>query len=212
MRVGISQRVEYIKKYDEARDCLDHRWAEFLEKVEVDMVPIPNNMENIVEWLDSMKCDAYILTGGNDLSDVPNAKNASLERDRTEKQILKYSQSKAIPVLGVCRGFQMINLFLGGKLDRVHGHVGKRHPVRICFDQSNKFISSNVNSFHNWGIKRNNLAKQLVPCAFDSNDFIESARHEELNWLGIMWHPEREEAIQDLDVNIIRKLFNEGFV
>ena len=212
MKIGITQRVEYVATYKESRDCLDQRWSELLNLLKMTMVPIPNTLKNVEEWLDIMKCDAYILTGGNDLSDLPNAKNVSKERDRTEIALLNYAMSHSLPVFGVCRGLQLMNIFFGGKLDRVSGHVANRHLVRTCFDQSDQFITSNVNSFHNWGISINNLAQQLIPCAFDTDDYIEAARHKKLNWLGVMWHPEREEVFESSDIDILQKIFNEGFV
>tara|TARA_B100000787_G_scaffold147747_1_gene118880 strand:+ start:15485 stop:16123 length:639 start_codon:yes stop_codon:yes gene_type:complete len=211
MRVGVTQRVEHVTAYAEIRDCLDQRWAEFLNTLEMTMIPIPNTLRNVEGWLDVMKCDAYLLTGGNDLADLPNAKNVSIERDRTEIALLKYAQSRSTPVFGVCRGLQLINVFLGGQLDRVLGHVANRHSVRTCFDQGTKFIPSNVNSFHDWGISIDSLSTQLIPCAYDTDNYVESARHGKLNWLGIMWHPEREKEFKASDLEILRKLFNEGF-
>ena len=211
MRVGITQRVEYVTAYAEARDCLDQRWSELLDVLKMTMVPIPNTLRNVEGWLDVLKCDAYILTGGNDLADLPNAKNVSIERDRTEIALLKHAQSYSLPVFGVCRGLQLMNVFFGGQLDRVSGHVANRHSVRLCFDQGNQFIARDVNSFHEWGISVNSLAQQLIPCAYDTDNYVEAARHEKLNWLGVMWHPEREKKFEASDVEILRKLFNEGF-
>ena len=52
MRVGITQRVEYITDYEEIRDCLDQRWSDLLETLEMTIIPIPNSLTNIEEWLD----------------------------------------------------------------------------------------------------------------------------------------------------------------
>jgi len=212
MRVGITQRVEYVSAYAEARDCLDQRWSELLNVLKMTLVPIPNTLQNVEEWLDVLQCDAYILTGGNDLADLPNAKNGSVVRDRTEFALLRYAQVQSLPVLGVCRGLQLMNVFCGGQLEMISGHLANRHSVRMCFDQSNQFVTNNVNSFHNWGISKNSLAQQLIPCAYDTENYVEAARHVKLNWLGLMWHPEREEKFEALDLEILRKLFNEGFI
>ena len=212
MKIGITQRVEYINDYSEVRDCLDQRWFDLLDELKMTMIPIPNTLININEWLDTMKCDAYILTGGNDLADLPDAKNVSIERDKVETAILKYAKSHLLPVLGVCRGFQLINLFFGGQLERVSGHAATRHKILVSFDQDKQFKKTDVNSFHNWGIPNNKLSEHLVPCAYDENNFIESARHKELNWLGVMWHPEREVKFKKLDLEAIQKLFYENYL
>jgi len=212
MRVGITQRVEYVSSYAESRDCLDQRWHGILELLEMKAVPIPNTLSDIEGWLDALKCDAYILTGGNDLANLPHASNISLERDRTEITLLKYAHSQSLPVFGVCRGLQLMNCFLGGQLERVPGHVATRHSIRVALDKASPLTATEVNSFHEWGLSSNSLAQQLIPWAFDNNDFVEAARHKKLNWLGVMWHPEREEEFKITDLEMIRKLFNEGFV
>tara|TARA_B110001450_G_C17494392_1_gene429707 strand:- start:75 stop:713 length:639 start_codon:yes stop_codon:yes gene_type:complete len=212
MRIGVTQRVEYVTQYAEARDCLDQRWPSLIDKLNMTIVPIPNTLKKIEDWLDTFKCDAYILTGGNDLAELSNAKNISMHRDRTEIALLEYAQSRSLPVLGVCRGLQLINIFFGGALDRISGHVASRHAISSCFDQSDNFITREVNSYHEWGISKNGLAQQLTPCAFDADGYVEAARHKKLNWLGIMWHPEREERFEELDLEILRKLFNKELI
>ena len=208
MKLGITQRVEYFGKYKEARDCLDQRWSILFEKLKINIFPIPNTLKNLDEWQNSIKCDGYVLTGGNDISKLRNSKNISKERDKIEFALLKNAQLNSLPVFSVCRGFQMMNIFLGGKLEKISGHVARRHLVYYDFDQTDKFKSKEVNSFHEWGIPQKALAKDLITCAYDNDGFIEAARHKKLKWTGVMWHPEREKKFKTLDIQIIKKLFN----
>jgi putative glutamine amidotransferase len=209
MRIGITQRVEKVESHQEYRDCLDQKWITLLEILGMKAVPIPNNLQKIENWLDDMALDGFILTGGNDLSSLPNASNASHVRDRTEFAILKYTSNHSSPVLGVCRGLQVMNIFLGGELERVTNHVSTRHSVQIATKESNFSSLKTVNSFHDWGLPLSKLAKQLKPCVYDNENFIEAARHKSLKWSGIMWHPEREDPFQDADLQLIKKLFIE---
>ena len=207
MKLGITQRVEYFGKYKEARDCLDQRWSKLFEKLNINVVPIPNTLKNFDEWQNTIKCNGYVLTGGNDISKLRNSKNISKERDKTEIALLKNAQLNSLPVFSVCRGFQMMNIFLGGKLKKISGHVVTNHSVYLDFDQTNKFKCKEVNSFHEWGISQKALAKDLIICAYDNDGLIEAARHKKLKWTGVMWHPEREKKFKTLDMQIIKKLF-----
>jgi gamma-glutamyl-gamma-aminobutyrate hydrolase PuuD len=211
MKLGITQRVEYLTKYNETRDCLDQRWSKLFEKLKINIIPIPNTLRNVEEWQNTIKCDGYVLTGGNDISNLPNAKNTAKERDKTEIALLKNAQSNSLPVFSACRGFQLMNVFLGGELERISGHVAKRHSVHIDFDQNNKSKLKEVNSYHEWGISKDALAKDLIPCAYDNNGYIEAARHKKLNWFGVMWHPEREKKFKAHDISILKNLFNIEF-
>jgi putative glutamine amidotransferase len=77
---------------------------------------------------------AAILSGGGDPGDDP-------EREYTETGILKYAEEKQLPVLGICRGMQMMGVYAGASLVEVSGHVRARHKVE-------GIITGEVNSFH----------------------------------------------------------------
>ena len=67
MKVGITQRVDFVSEYSETRDSIDQRWYELFEVLGMNIIPIPNGLKDIKAWLNEMKCDAFILSGGNDI-------------------------------------------------------------------------------------------------------------------------------------------------
>lgn len=208
MRIGISQRVEVVPSYGEQRDCLDQQWFRLLEALGFLPVPVPNSLSNPEGWLASMGIEGLILSGGNDLSHLPDASNASPERDATEKALLAFAQQREWPVLGVCRGLQMMNVWLGGQLTPVSGHAGVRHPVTPTPQASTCFYAyREVSSFHNWGIAPEGLAADLVPQLLSPQGDIEAYEHTWLPWAGIMWHPERETPFAEHDKQLFDRIF-----
>lgn len=208
MRVGLSQRVEHISSYGERRDCLDQQWYVLLEAMDMDGIAIPNGLREPLDWLARQKLDALILTGGNDLATLPDAKQPAPERDATETALLEWAQRCGIPVLGVCRGLQMMNHFCGGSLSAVGGHVATRHALQ-CADGDALFSHYHeVNSYHNMGILADDLARDMkVRAQALSDDSIEAVSHATLPWIGIMWHPERELPFHNTDMTLIDTLF-----
>ena len=206
-RIGVTQRVEIIASHGERRDCLDQQWAALLEKLGYLLVPVPNGLSAPDSWLETMGLDGFILSGGNDLAHLPDASRPSPERDATETAILDYTQQHQMPVLGVCRGLQMMNVYLGGNLVAVEGHVATRHSV-IPEDGEPLFSAfSEVNSFHDWGIAAEGLAETLLPGARCQDGTIEAARHASLPWACIMWHPEREKPFDEADLALLKTIF-----
>ena len=161
MKVAVTQRVDKSLKYNEKRDCLDQRWTNFLDSFEFDFLLVPNNKKNLINWVEKENVQGLLLTGGNDLSFLKGSNNTSVERDETEKKLLIWAQKKSIPTLGICRGMQIMNHFLGGNLNKIHGHDGKNHNINT--DQACTLFKhyTSVNSFHNWGISYNDISKQL---------------------------------------------------
>lgn len=208
MRIGVSQRVEVIRSYGETRDCLDQQWFRFLESLGYTPIPIPNSLSSLADWLESTGIEGLILTGGNDLSDLPDASNASLDRDETEQALLAFAHQRKWPVMGVCRGLQMMNVWLGGRLAPVSDHVAVRHPVTPSPGADTCFLPyREVNSFHNWGITTEGLAQPLTPQLLSPEGDIEAFIHSSLPWLGIMWHPEREAPFSEQDTQLFNRIF-----
>jgi putative glutamine amidotransferase len=194
-KIGITLRVETIEKYNEKRDAISQQWTEFLEKTGSVPVFIPNMLNDTKSYLAEMQLDAIILSGGDNKGDNP-------DRDKTEKEILEFSIEKQIPILGVCRGMQVINYFFGGSQITSGDllHVGKDHQI-IFQDQNfvNYYDSKkiHVNSYHHNLILRTGIGKNLEIFAIsDIDSTVEGFYHKELPIIGVMWHPEREKNVE----------------
>jgi len=207
-RIGISQRVDNIQRYSERRDCLDQRWSRFAWQLGYMPMPLPNiSPHQVAELLDAFDLDVILLSGGNSITHLDTtAEDSAPERDDFEIALLKEAIKRDIPVLGVCRGMQIINVYLAGTLCSVEGHVGVQHSLLITKDGYP--ISEKVNSYHNWAIPREGLAKQLRPLAFDSEGHVEAFEHNNKRLFGIMWHPEREQPFNPLDIELIKRFIS----
>ena len=122
-RIGLTQRVEVAAETGERRDALDQAWAPLVTGMGFVPVPLPNRTSNISAAIDNLQLGGIIMTGGNDLGHLPHAHNTAPERDELEHHLLDLCAERGIPVLGVCRGLQMIACHYGGELSPLHGHV-----------------------------------------------------------------------------------------
>lgn len=191
-KIAISLRIVNAANYDEKRDALSHDWPVFLEKLGFNPIFVPNTLSDVASFLHDMKIDGIVLSGGDNIGDTP-------ERDKTETSMLEFAINNKIPLVGICRGMQVINDYFGGKIEQStnNAHVGKHHLVSI----SNKKLSTllhtasmQVNSYHYNLIRTNILGKNLEPFAITQNDgTIEGFVHNTMPVMGIMWHPEREQ-------------------
>lgn len=186
MRIVVTQRVEVVAGYGERRDCLDQQWTVLLEQLSMQCIPIPNRGRAGV-FADL--ADGIILSGGNDLADLPGGTNTAPERDALERELVQTCLERGLPVLGVCRGLQFLNGFFGGNLTRIADHAATRHPLQGAF-------LGPVNSFHNFAIER--LGEGLQPLATAPDGSIEAVRHHHHRLQAVMWHPEREPDFPDL--------------
>ena len=176
-----------------------------------------NNTEEIY------KCDGFILTGGVDVHpDFYNGKPAynnspvhfQADRDVFEEKIYRYSQEKKLPVLGICRGMQLVNVLEGGKLiqdldngnerhrkealDKEHGIAAQEGTLLYKIANTVKGV---VNSAHHQAIDPHALGGNLVVSAYDDyeNDninIIEGLEFKDKSnkafMLCVQWHPERK--------------------
>ena len=98
-RIGITLRIEHIKQYNEKRDAISHDWTKFLENFNSLPVFIPNTLSSTKQFLEEMKLDGLIMSGGDNKGD-------DIERDKTEQEIIELAVKHEIPLLGICRGMQ----------------------------------------------------------------------------------------------------------
>ena len=204
-KIGISLRIVQAPNYDEKRDAISHDWPHFLEKLDLIPILIPNQTGNVSEFLDTIGIDGLILSGGDNIGDYP-------QRDSIEKSLLEYGIKKKLPIIGVCRGMQMINKYFGGSIITTSNnkHVNKSHSVDIVNSSSHKILESEsviVNSFHNNIIDSKILGKDLEPFAISSDESIEGFYHKSLPVIGVMWHPERSQ--DEINQTILRKVFQD---
>ncbi|WP_122082594.1 type 1 glutamine amidotransferase [Vibrio coralliirubri] len=206
-RIGLTQRVDIIASYGERRDALDQRWYDLLLELGMLPIPLPNlSPQNATYFIDKLEIDGIILTGGNSISvsEKVGHDNAP-ERDIFEITIIDYAINNNLPVLGICRGMQVINHYFGGTLKEIDGHIAKRHVINTMTDDFE--LPKIVNSFHSLGIAHENLGLGLKPIAVDEKGNIEAFLYPDKNILGVMWHPEREENYSKFDLNLIKGLF-----
>nr|WP_325185718.1 gamma-glutamyl-gamma-aminobutyrate hydrolase family protein [uncultured Oscillibacter sp.] len=194
-----TQRVEIITAYHERRDCADQRIARFLQACGFIPVPVNNLPEFAEEFAGCVRPAGILLTGGNDLAAYGG--NAP-ERDATERVLLDYAVQRDLPVLGFCRGMQMIADYFGNTLQPVKNHVACRH--KITGDLPHK----SVNSYHNWGVST--IEDPLYALERTEDGIIEAICHRERSVMGIMWHPEREDPFAEEDIWLFSEFFKSG--
>jgi len=194
--IAISQRVAVAPPSGERRDCLDQAWIKFMATCGLTPLPVPNDEQAAQSLCNAMPVNGILLTGGNDLSayggDAP-------ERDATESVLIDIADKIALPVLGVCRGMQMIQDRFGIRLERVAGHVAPRQIISIDGELAE------VNSYHNFGATE--TRPPLEAWAFAEDGVVKAVRHAARPMMGIMWHPERLNPFAQRDISLFQQFF-----
>ncbi len=173
--------------------------------------------DNVIDEIIS-RVDGIIFTGGSDIDssfygienideDVGIMKS-NKTRDEFEFRLLKSAIKLNKPILGICRGIQLLNVYFGGTLykdinseyETDINHLGpldckykKNHEIEI--DKNSKLYEIynknkiQVNSFHHQGIKK--VAKQFKVIAKATDNIVEAIEYEGNNFiLGLQFHPE----------------------
>jgi putative glutamine amidotransferase len=160
-----------------------------------------------------------LLPSGGDIDPIlygttrhPRTHNVSQRRDRFEMTLLGFALDRDMPVLAICHGMQLLNVYLGGKLDQHLADNPKRlehdrdrpraepaHSIHIkegsllarILDE----VDAPVNSHHHQGLM--GAAPPLEEIAWAEDGVLEAVSSSEHSWvLGVQWHPE---AMADTD-------------
>lgn len=194
------------------------------------LLPLHNDSKDLEELLHCL--DGVLFSGGPDVNPlyfneeaIPECGTIVIERDRMELGLLPMVMQKQLPILGICRGIQTINIALGGdiyqdikaqtdsKVNIMHYQKAKSsttiHKIQIVKDTLLERILqkevSLVNSFHHQVVRK--LGKGLTVAATSSDGFIEAITMESYPFfLGVQWHPEELYELEE-DAQLIFREF-----
>ena len=164
-------------------------------------------------------CHGFAFSGGEDIEParygeekIPQCGAPALRRDAFDFAMFRKALATGKPILGICRGGQLINVALGGTLVqdipqeipdlKVHDPIYKKeathHPV-VAEEGSllhslfgREFLT---NSFHHQAIR--DCGRDLVATVTSTDGVIEAVEHTSLPIIGVQWHPER--MIHEID-------------
>ena len=197
-------RVENAHAGGEARDALAHGWAELLARALPDAawVPLPNVGAEIARVATALALDAVILTGGNDVGSCPR-------RDHSERQLLQLCLTAAVPVLGVCRGLQMVQTFFGGAVAAAgeRHHAGRAHAIEVVDGRGRDLLGCArlvAPSYHRFGVAADALAPGLEAWALSADGLVEVLAHRSARIVAVQWHPERPLPERDVALRLLR--------
>ncbi|MBM3138480.1 MAG: gamma-glutamyl-gamma-aminobutyrate hydrolase family protein [Chloroflexi bacterium] len=176
------------------------------------ILPLTSSPEDAATLL--KKCDGLVMTGGQDVDPMLYGQTATErcgaichERDEMETYFFHEAIRQNIPVLGICRGLQMINVLLGGTLYQdIPTDTGSQidHQMKAPYDRTCHSVSilpgtaldqllqveeMGVNSYHHQGIK--DLGEGLDIMAVAEDGIVEaiSLPSKKFVW-AVQWHPE----------------------
>ncbi len=176
------------------------------------MLPLTDDKDTIAQLLDGVQ--GILLTGGHDVDPaiygeepIPECGVPCKERDAMESELLKQALQKDIPILGICRGIQFLNAYLGGTLyqdlpaqrpsDTEH-HQSPPYDVpvhKVAIEKGSRLAqlldadALEVNSYHHQAVK--DKAECLKTMAVSEDGLTEAVEMPDKRFVwAVQWHPE----------------------
>lgn len=198
MKLAITKRIT-----NEYKD-VNPLYLEMLKRNNIEYIPVGLG-EDVNVILNT--CDGLLVTGGIDVNpsrynkvndgSIINDLSITNTTDEIDYKWIKAFSDLNKPIIGICRGLQVINVFFGGSLIQdIKGHTkgskGMHHNVRLIKDaylyDCYKVDEKSVNSYHHQVIDK--LGKGLKAIAYSDEGYIEAI--EGNNIYAVQWHPERD--------------------
>jgi putative glutamine amidotransferase len=191
---------------------IPHDYVRAVEEAGGRPLLVPPSEDGIEETLDAL--DGIIFSGGSDLDPAhyggeahPETSGIHEERDRAELELMKAALERDMPVLGVCRGVQVLNVARGGDLiqhlPEIVGHEGHKHSPGAFTDHDVAIEPETtlgtilggrhgVKSHHHQGLDA--VGEGLRVSAHAEDGTVEGVEDPERRFaLGVLWHPEAGE-------------------
>lgn len=187
------------------------------------ILPLRGEREDLIQVCGM--CGGFLLTGGHDVDPAlyNEAKSercgvACEWRDTIERWIFDYAVERDVPILGICRGIQLMNVFGGGTLyqDLPTEYVGVNHQMNAPYDRAWHKVSVvsgtplasitakeviEVNSYHHQAVRE--LGEMFEVMGFSEDGVVEAIYMKNRRFIvGVQWHPEfnynKEETSREL--------------
>lgn len=215
-KIGITTWLRPLPTYLGAQTWLYTLGREYVERTQAagGLPLLLPHLADVEETLDLL--DGLVLSGGGDLHpesygemDEGTSSGISLEADRWEIALVRSARKRRLPLLGICRGVQIMAVALGGRLsqeisgraghpalDRLAGEaiLGLRHEVNLeptcalaaIYGQT----TLQVNTIHHQAVSDAGEARVV---GYGAGEVIEALQAREDDWpaLGVQWHPEK---------------------
>ncbi len=166
--------------------------------------------------------DGLLMTGGGDINPlflgeepIPALQDGDTLRDAFDLALIRLASNRQIPMMGICRGHQILNVAFGGNiLQDIYtqsDHPVLKHSQKFPREQVSHSVKLNtgetiyVNSFHHQAIK--NIAPEFIETAIAPDGINEGIRHPEKNIFSVQWHPEALATHEDKNAQALFEAF-----
>ncbi len=208
------------------RHSLRVGYVPYLQRLGLTPILLPNDVLDVPAYLEALDVQGVVLSGGGDIDPAHYGQantysdHIAPERDAAEFAALDYAVARDLPVLGICRGAQVLNVYFGGGLvqdianelgSSLDHYRGTPHPLHIVDRHMAEALGVDtleVNTYHHQGITAELLGRGLRAFAVSEVDgLVEGFYHPRHPILGVQWHPEKETPSREHDVRLFRRFF-----
>lgn len=183
------------------------------------LIPVITDIQALTTLVEGL--DGLLLTGGGDINPlffgeepIPQLQDVDSFRDESDFMLLRLALNRQLPIMGICRGHQVINVAFGGALYQdvytQHDQPVLKHSQRMPRNQVSHSVNlcfsgkkTHVNSIHHQAVRE--IAPEFIPLATAPDGINEGIEHQEKPIFSVQWHPEHLTGEEDEAVS--RQLF-----
>ena len=197
-KIGIIPSIKAPYK-NQLEFTTDYRLISFLKKLNIVCDIIILTLDTKID----KNFKLIIFSGGNDLLKFSQSSKDKF-RNKIDQLFFTKATKLKIPMLGICYGATYVANKFNAKFIKK-----KKIGFQIINIVENKFFKNKqkiirVNSFKNYSINKINANAQILALAKDKT--IESFYIKKINFLGLMWHPERFKTFRNFDIDLLNKI------
>lgn len=203
----VTKRVDITASYQERRDAIDQNWSAFMMSCGFLPIYASNSLEHVQLLLQEFDFAGMVLTGGNDLEKYGGL---APERDHIERYLIEHAITAHLPLIGICRGMQLIQDYFGVPLKQIENHVNtdialQTHAQSQYVDILSKI--EKVKAYHHWGTTLS--IPELFVTAQSEKGIVMAIEHTQHPIFGQMWHPERNHPFSKHDMALFNRIMKD---